>query len=430
MSNDKMKGFKGEVKLDEKTGKSIPAQSEEAIAEAEMLAPDPSAIVPKGDEANPVSGPKHSEATKVLYEKSRRNRDLVTRGDADGSPDVARVRALQAEAAGGEEPENGIDTNANMDEYERKELARMMAEEAAGTPAPAGEKEGEPGSTKQIADEELPDPEEQRMISVKILGKDYEVPQQDIDDAGGVAAYQKNRAATIKLQRAATAEQAALKSKQEAEELLARGQQKDDPSKDGLSKADIKALRAEMMDTVIDGSEEDIDAWIENKILARAASAAEASKDPQTPESSAKPAKVKTETQAELERQIEEDRVEANTMMREEYTDIMSDPELISLAQQRFNVIKANPDNEGRSYKELAREAADHVRQLGRRLMQGERPNPVERERQTRIDRKRTLPQSSRADATAPSSEPETKSNNVPTRREHLQRLRQRAGLG
>jgi hypothetical protein len=185
------------------------------------------------------------------------------------------------------------------------------------------------------------------------------------------------------------------------------------------------------MDKVVDGSEEDIKAWLAEQ-RERVSVQAPSPREPAvTSHEIARETDVnfKSETQVDLEQQYEQDRMDANQMMREHYQDIMADPELVGLAQQRFNAIKNNPTNEGRSQRDLARESAEYVRSIRYRLEgKVKRPTPAaEQERQTRIERKRKLPQPSRADAAAPSGEPVD--NPIPSRKEHLMRLRRRAGL-
>jgi hypothetical protein len=128
-----------------------------------------------------------------------------------------------------------------------------------------------------------------------------------------------------------------------------------------------------------------------------------------------------------LVRQFEEDRVEANTMMRREYSDILGDRDLLELAMTRFNMIRAKPDNAGRTQKELARESAEHVRSIGRRLLVERPVNPMEEERRMRVERKRTLPQTSRADAPA-DNQPQEQKSTKESRREYLAKLRKAAG--
>lgn len=85
--------------------------------------------------------------------------------------------------------------------------------------------------------------------------------------------------------------------------------------------------------------------------------------------------------------------------------------------------------SEGRTQKDMARESAEYVRSLGRRVLgdQTTEVPKIEQERQTRIKRKRRLPQPSRADSPAPDTSRKTEEI-VPTRKEHFMHLRRAGG--
>jgi len=394
------------------------------------LTPDPEVAVASGDETAPVAGAKHRDSLNSLYDKARGSREHTQHQDAEVDSSVERTQALVAEAAGGEVNPEGIDTNLpdrfaadRGEETEEHYTARMIQEQYDRDNEPEKGKHEEKDVNK--ASDALPEIQNDAMVEVTILGRTLEVPQQDIDDAGGQTAYQKSRSATIKLQRAATLEAKALKTLDEIEHGEI-GAQPISPSTDGPSEADIDSLHEEMMDTVANGTVEDMREWVANKLtpqpIAEPVAASTIKPETETPV-------VTSEIQEELDSQFEDDRVDANTMMQTEFVDIMADSELLGLAQQRFNVIKTNPLNEGRSQKEMAREAANFVRTLGRRLDGDYRPNkpdPIEAERKERIERKRALPQQTRADTPAPSHV--KKEDTVPSRKEHLARLRRRAG--
>jgi len=397
------------------------------------LTPDPEVVVPKGDEDMPSSNAMHDESMKSLYEKSRKNRELVTREDAAGTPDVAMLQRLHAEAAGGKEPTVELDTNTpdrfaeDRGEETREQYMERLRREAEERGDEQEHGQGDTGKEIQpSAKDALPADDSDITVDVVVLGRTLSVPKQDVDDAGGVEAYQKSRSATIKLQRAATLEERArallTQSKTEPPQS---GAQQDDPSTDGLSDADIDSLHEEMMDVVVDGTVDEMKAWLQKRLLKPKTQPKPAA--PSTESVEAAP-QVKSDSEAakELREQYERDRVEANTMMQSDYKDIMADPELLALAQQRFKTIKANPNSEGRTQKEMAREAANFVRNLGKRLNHKPQASDIEVERQTRIERKRNLPQPSRADSRQQPKPSQT--NKVPTRKEHFMRLRQRAG--
>jgi hypothetical protein len=404
------------VAMDEENRRII----KEAEAQTADLTNHDDATVPTGDEEFNPGSLDHADSMKALYEKRSRTRDTQTELDADQVPDVALIQEMVSEASGGKSDGSELMDTSQGEGRALSPMERMAIEAAGGDP--------EQASRSAVAAPEtvaLQENDEPRMVEVTVLGRQYEVSQQDIDDAGGIRAYQKDRAATIRLQRAATAESNAAALLAEAERKTTHEEQPHaDPSTDGQSSADIKDLREGLYDVVAEGSEEEINAWIEN---VRAT--------PRQPEPATETVKeetqelprVKGEAEQDLERQLESDRIEANKMMHSEYGDIMRDPELLGLAQQRFKAIASHPSSEGRSQKAIAREAANHVRDILKRNAPGgrEQPSPVEQERRARVTRKRALPQPSKADVPVSANPSKRK---ITGNKEHLRRLQKASG--
>ena len=402
------------------------------------LVPDPEVEVPKEDVA-PAGD--HKERMKHLFDKSRKNREELISRDEGEHPDAERTRLMMEEASSGKRgDQQHLDTNREMDpdkepevpdafkhseevRRDREEAARQMKEGQEEARRSKHEKE----DVNSKADDALPEPDPDAIVTVKILGQEYQVPQQDIDDAGGIELYQKSRAANLRLQRIATFEKA-LPAKRPQEEV--REEQQDaDPSPDGLDEADITRLRNRVVDALVDG--ENIEAV--DKVLVEELSSRRKSKPrPQTqstkPESEPSVNPVIREAQAELEAQQAEDMREANEMMRAEYQDILNDKDALSMARGRFHLLASNPANAGRTQKELSRESANWVRSFGKKFSQprSER-DEVEEDRQQRIVRKRKLPQPSRANAPMVSSEPDEQESTKEKRKKYLEELKRRS---
>jgi len=398
--------------------------SEEAGTISTDLTPDPSIQVPK-DEAVLGGSGDHGERLKHLFNKSRTSREQLIAREADEHVDAAMLVAMNAEVAGGAAPTTQIDTNRDddgtvpasfkdSDEVTRDREKLRLA------------KEQEEKSTKPIAGKELSAPVPSAIVAVKILGKEYQVPQQDIDDAGGVELYQKSRAANLRLQRIATLEKA-LPPKQTT--VPAHGtQQHADPSlKDGLDDADITRLRERVVDALVDGEDiEAVDRVLKEELVSRRKSQPQPTQVT-NPADSTKPNPVVLEARLELERQQADDMREANDMMRKDYADIINDGDLLAMARSRFHALSADPNNVGRTQKELSRESAQWVRDFGKKFAQpSQRQDEVEEQRQERITRKRKLPQASNANAPAAQSAPEQLSTQE-RRRRHLAELQNRS---
>jgi hypothetical protein len=391
-----------------------------AAAEMEDLTPEGDIPVPTGDEAHPTAAPDPKEARKQLYEKARKRRQDTVSREAEEHIDVERLQAMQEEASGGEKPDTQIDTNRH--DYEEKRGLKEPEPELEATP-----EEEIVNEEDDSADASLQNYDPDAKIAVKILGKEYLVPQQDIDDAGGLETYQKSRAATMRLQRVATLDRALQQAGQEQGDAHGE-QQETDPSTDGLGEADIASLREEVIDAMVgdDDPTEAVDKVLEKALRRKPRPVSSESPSEQPNEVSAAERQIIEDAKRELAAEMEADRVSANDMMRREYSDIMGDQELLGLAQQRFSVLMADSNNEGRSQKELARESAEYVRSLGKRLLvQPSGGNSIENERQERIKRKKKLPRTSRADAP---SAPKPQERKTMSNREYLARLRRMQG--
>lgn len=429
---DKLEGFK-QPEHDEKTTERQSAALEEGLLDVdERLQPDDSVEVPGEEAAAPESG-SHDKRMKKLYDRSRRDRESMIKHDGEAHPSAELVRVMVEEASGGKESTVELDTNEGIDDGDpevpdafRDEVRREREQEKAK----ATEEEGDEEQEEDSAGDSLPHSKPDDIVGVKVLGKEYFVPQQDIDDAGGVELYQKQRAANLRLQRIATLERA-LTEPDDTEEQQA-DQPNADPSTDGLDKADIKRLRERVVEAMVDGDDlSAVDAVLEEEIekLSRQQSTSKPeTKALQEPERRRKP--VAGEAQAELQRLIQEDVQAANVMMREEYSDVMNDPQARARATSRFNALRQLPDNDGRTHKELSREAAEWARKT--MPMFGNQPSKeedrLEKERKRRIERKRKLPQPSRANAKAEAQrQPEEELSTKQRRRKYLQELQRRS---
>jgi hypothetical protein len=404
MSNEKM------------SAKERTTEEAAEILETE-LRPENETPVPTGDEEQPVAAPDPMEARKQLYEKARKRRKETVSREAEEHVDVELLQAMQEEASGGDKPESEVDTNRKDRSDEERAIAEAMGEEEQS-------EEENTNLTSDSAEPSLTKASPEDKVAVKILGKEYLVPQQDIDDAGGIELYQKSRAVNLKLQRIATLEKALPA---EPDNEAAHGEQQEtDPSTDGLGEADIASLREEVVDAMVEG--EDMSALDEvlKKALTKTTPTIKNPRPAQPNEISVTERQIIEDAKRELLEQMEADRVATNDMMRQEYSDIMGDQELLQLAQQRFAVLGSDPSNEGRTQKELARESAEFVRSLGKRLLV-EKPatSQVEQERQQRIQRKKRLPRASRADAPAA---PVSQERKPMSNREYLARLRKMQG--
>jgi len=292
---------------------------------------------------------------------------------------------------------NGVD---DEDDAEAKDLAKRAAkEQAAAKPKPQEE--------SRVAE---------TMQTVVIYGKTYQVPEADIQRAGGLEAYQKQRAASIRMSEASATLQRAQRQKEELDrrqrelderekklrEQTSQRPQGQEPPQQGARQPDEDrdARVKKIVNGIFSGSEEAAADAI-REILSQT----EHREDLSAEEVSQRVlAKLEDDKRKERERQQQDEqarfeavRSEVNRVMSSEYGDVLKDPDRRAIALSRFERAKKNPSNAGRSLTDLAREAGDYAR--------GFVANTPEAQMAGRVREKQSLPPESSARARMPASD-------------------------
>lgn len=333
------------------------------------------------------------EARKTLFKKQRDVRGHRIAQDAAAHADVEDALRVLAEEAGQGSSRNELDRGSHMD-TNRPDRA---PERAPSRPDPV---ESTDGVNAVVGGDDR--------VKVKVLGQEFEVPQSDVDAAGGLSAYQKDRAASIRLQRVAQ-EEARLKAEQEEFNRQRANAGRNAPAKAGGDTPSAAPIQADGAGAGVDveARSEAIVADLYSGDTKRAKAAIAQVLAAQTrPAAQLDPTEVARQAADLLKQQ---DRAappvnpqaaarnaeydELNAMMAEKYADVLADPKLKQAAVEKFEALRADPSNAGRRLVDLGREAA-----------QGLKANP----RQAVVERKQQLPpvnrgsQGHRADAPAP----------------------------
>jgi|GEM_PF-6392951 len=382
------------------------------------LEPPAGTIVQTGDEDIPTSeGGKHDDHLKAIFSKARKNRELITREDEDENPDAEMMAKMVEESQDLGEYDHGetkIDLDARPDRFadgegsddpEYVEVVDHENDELDASRPEAKEPDPEPDPEKKLEYDV-----ENGKVNVKIEGREYIVPQADIEDAGGVENYQLKRSSNIRFEKAATYAKALQKEREEFEQqqsvLPAKKGELPDPESDVLSKeAELKDYRERILDAALDGTEADID-----EILQEAISKPKPTESkPQNSRGEADPV-ISDRVVEEFETAYQRDRQKANRLLMDDYSDIMSDRDLKEIAHRKYLELDADPSSYGRTAVEKAREAGDFVR----RLTHTAPPKKTiqDRELETRRERKRVLPQPSDARKTSRPPEKEKPRSN------------------
>lgn len=381
------------------------------------------------------------EGRKSIFKKNRNHREERINREAQEHEAVARSRqVMEDEAAQGSsrnELDRGdhIDTNApgRFDTAARREQLEREA---------AGNHQGEDlGNDDQRLNGDGNVPHQNgasgdERVKVKVLGQEFEVPQRDIDEAGGVAAYQKDRAATMRLQSAAKRE-AELKEQQAAfqQEREQWNQQRDSAGRNAPAKvpgstpgtapiqkdgagdgADVEEQAEAIARDLYSGDPKRAKAAIAKIIqnsttpvaqldpedLARQAAELLKKQDNGKPEPTKQPVDVAVSVEIK----------ELNDMMSLEYRALLDDPDMKAKALAKFEALRADPANKYRRLVDMGREAAKAAQ------AEGEHP------RKDILERKRTLPPTASGSRVHRPSDPAPISNSS-----YVERMRKARGL-
>jgi len=263
------------------------------------------------------------------------------------------------------------DTLEEMTPAQRMHYDRMVAEAGGGPDpfAPAEEPAATPGQPSlpgEIPRQGIDTPGETTTIT--IYGMHEEVPTADIEAAGGISAYQKGRAADVRLERLATYEaslrnweqQLSQSAQQPAAETPAQagatGITEPSPTDVPGSTVDIGALSQVMTDAIYSGDREETAARFTETlttIQADAIRAAQAAVPTQAQPSTQDQQAAAAETQA---------RAEANTVFSQEFGDLDT-PVLRQAALNMVQEVAADPVMIGRPLAEITREACGRIRE-------------------------------------------------------------------
>lgn len=350
-----------------------------AAAERRNLSEGAADDVPRGDEAQPPAKRDPYADRKGLFAKHRQQREQRIAGDLDETP---ALRATQDAVAAAADREGSTHELRRGEDLDTERSGRGESVRPGRAPeAPARDYDVDPDSGR---------------VKVRIVGKDYYVPEADIIAAGGLATYQKVRAANVQLAEA-------NRIKREAEDKLKRleaagpsapanspaAQPGQGPSRaDGPgSSAELEAEAERITKDLYSG-----DPKKAREAIARIISAA-GSRGPNLD-----PAEVARQAAALLKEQqgappsagtagddaavrsVEVEQV--NEMMASKYGDLLDDPVLRNAALSRFNAARADANNAGRSLVDIAREIAEDVRAS----------KPAGSGRGAVLERKRSLP--------------------------------------
>lgn len=383
---------------------------------------------------------------KAIYDRRKEINAENAEDDVEPYEDLkAQQDRMNAELAG-EDPDK-----APLSE---EEIAELEAEARGETREQEEEPEGQ--TTEDVEREEVAEePEEPEYVEVKVDGQTHQVPKQEVEERGGLKAYQLERASYARMQRLAEQERELTRRQREleaeAERRLRQGEQSQagtpDPAQqdqagppsdegargdDAVSEAN-KQLVAEVQEQLYSGDPEKAQEAIsklleaqrgsqsvnEQRLLERLTERLRQTQPAQgehqqQPEQEREPSEIERQWAELREQQMQE----ARRVLSEDFPDIIENERLRNFARTEYNNMLQDPANAGRSLADIARESAQIVRrEMGLR-------SPKER-LDARRDQKRRIPQTKRT--TKRRKEPES-GPRPPSRKQYLDMMRRARG--
>jgi len=287
------------------------------------------------------------------------------------------------------------------------------------------------------------DPVDVEYVDVVVYDRTHKVPKRDIDAAGGLKAYQMNRASNVRFQQAAAIKQKSDRQLQEIkarEEELARREKElsqhtsrnpssvpdeELPDQGAQEKAVERSDKVKsIVDRIFSGKEEDAARAVEeilDSVEARPSLSADAVAkmvlEQLHSEQRQQQTSQRSTEQDEFAAMQEDNRKRVNHTMRTEYADVMANPLKKNLALLRYQHLVNDPNNAGRDPADIAREAGDQARKV--------MIDDPDAELENRRAEKRNMPRETSARQTVtPQQE-----KRPPSVKSHIERLRQRAAL-
>lgn len=210
------------------------------------------------------------------------------------------------------------------------------------------------------------------LVTIRVYGQEQQVPHQEVVQAG-IETLQKERAADARLERVATYEREVRQYHGDCDayrEELRRGNASAVSPGETAPPAppDPGAPEPALSDDVLQEVATDIYSGEPERTvegLKKFAAGVVQGRGNATPPSVDEIAEavVPRALDAIVARDVEQERVNANEVFRDEYADIHGNPDLMAVAQYRMGVLHEDPANEGRSMLDLAREVGAAVRQ-------------------------------------------------------------------
>jgi hypothetical protein len=265
-------------------------------------------------------------------------------------------------------------------------------------------------------------PEKEEEITVKVNGKEQKVPKSKIEEAGGVKAYQKAKAADEMLRQASEELRKAREVEAQAQSKLEAIRQQEKNLQDRVKSPTVlpdgalKDMARKYHEAILDG---DMDAADELLVGLQRAQTATLNEDAIAKRAAqAARAEMVREQMEEKQRAFEKERIEASNSFADDYPDIAEDQDLFKITNAK--TLEIYQENPNLGPKAIFKKAVDDVRELMAR-QSGKQSTTSDK-----LDAKRsqtTIRSGSVRSATKPAEKPISNS-------QYVEMLRQRRGLG
>ena len=279
-------------------------------------------------------------------------------------------------------------------------------------------------------------------VDVVIYGRTYSVPKQDVERAGGIHAYQRDRASRIRMTEASATLQRAQRREQEIrkreealnsrEKQLSERSSQEQGSEESPEPPSKGAQRSEgdhhekvksIVNRIFSGKVDDAEQAIE-EILSETSQHVDEDAIVAKAVQKLREQEAQERQQAHQQQQDEEqsradaERAMVNRVMREEFSDVLENDLKLKVARAYFIEKRSKPENTGRDVSDIAREAGEQARKI--------RLDDPEAERRIRETEKRDMPRESSA---RNRKAPEDDTPSVASPSQHIERMRKARGL-
>lgn len=294
--------------------------------------------------------------------KNRRPASASIQDDTVDQPTEILKRRMEMESAG-VPPDDQMARLREEFGDETGDIASMFVPQDELEDGPEATDQAKPQAKPQASDQQTVDTGADQWVTIQVDGREQYATAEEVEEAGGVAQLQKQRAADARLEAAAVLQNQAKAELEEIrrdrERLLREAEASataTTPPPQGGSPGQVNDLDRrveEYAQALLSGDEDETRAAVRALLTAREAAQAQ----PQ-----AKPAQPAPEATAPTQPQLSQEQAEANGFFRGNFQDLAVRDDLMPVVRQRIDYLRTLPGGNTRSLVDIVKDAGAYVR--------------------------------------------------------------------